>query len=84
MSFFNEFFESISLDDNANNIYCNVVFGVGVRIFGKFKIDSMQETEIVLKNKRERIRVYGDGLSISSLSKGEVEIEGFVQGVARL
>lgn len=84
MSFFNEFFESISLDSDDNKIYCNLVLGVGVRVFGKLKIDTMQETEIVLKNKKERIRIYGKNLNIASMSKGEVEIEGIIQGVARL
>lgn len=84
MSFFNEFFEAISLQDDINNAYCNVVFGVGVRIFGRFKIESMQEMEIILKKKNERIRIFGDKLSIASMSKGEIEVEGNIQGVTRL
>lgn len=84
MSFFNEFFESISLDSDDDKIFCNLVLGVGVRIFGKLKIDTMQETEIILKSKKERIRIYGENLNIASMSKGEIEIEGIIQGVARL
>lgn len=84
MSFFNDFFESISLDENENNIKCNVVFGVGVRVFGLHKIESMDEMEIVLKNKKTRLRIYGNELTISSLARGEVEISGFVQGVQML
>lgn len=84
MSFFNEFFETISLDFDTEKIFCNVVFGVGVRLIGKLKIESMQDTEIILRNKRERIRIYGMQLNISSMSKGEFEIEGNIQGVARL
>lgn len=84
MSFFNDFFESISFEDNENNIKCNIVFGVGVLVFGVQKLESMQETEIVLRNKKNRLRVYGNNLMISSMSRGEVEISGLVQGVQKL
>ena len=62
MSFFNDFVESVSIDDIGNKICCNFVFGCGLRILANFKIENLQEDEIVLKCKKERIKIFGTGL----------------------
>ena len=84
MSFFNDFIKSIEIDDMGNKIYCSIVFDCGIKITANFKIETLQENEIVLKCKKTRIKVLGENLSIASFSKGEIEISGNVNGVIKL
>lgn len=84
MSFFNDFLDTISIQDQENNVSCNVVFGRNVRIIAKFKIEKMSEDEIVLKCKKDIIKIIGTGLTAVMIAKGEIEIEGNVTGVIKL
>lgn len=84
MSFFNDFLDSIAVDDVAGKISIWLVVGLGVKIVANLKIEIMQEDEIVLKCKKERIKVIGNGLSIVSVAKGEIEISGNVCGVVKI
>lgn len=84
MSFFSDFFDSVKLEDEKNKIYCSLVFGQKITLIGCVKIDTMSEDEIIFKIKKERIKVIGSNLIISSMTKGEFEIEGNVVGVHRL
>ena len=84
MSFFNDFLDSISIDDVAGKISIWLVIGAGVQIVANFKIELMQDEEIVLKCKKERIRVIGKELTIVAVAKGEIEIAGNVSGVVRV
>lgn len=82
MSFFNEFYSSFCFDDD-NRLLCNFVYGAGVRISGNFKVDNMNEDEIVLKYKKDKVKIYGTGMIISSLARGEIEVVGNVIGVGK-
>lgn len=84
MSFFNDFLDTISLDDQLNRVSCNVVFGQNLKIIADFKIEKMNEDEIILKCKKDRIKVIGTGLVAVMIAKGELEIEGNVTGVVKL
>lgn len=83
MSFFNDFINSIAVDDIQNKILANVVFGVGIKLSGNFKLEQMEENEIVLKLKKEKFKVIGSGLEIATVAKGEIEIIGNVCGVIK-
>lgn len=82
MSFFNEFYSSFCFDDD-NRLLCNFVYGAGVRISGKFKVDEMNENRIVLKYKKDKVEISGTGMIISSLARGEIEVVGNVIGVGK-
>ena len=84
MSFFSDFFDSVKLEDEKNKIYCSMIFGKKITIIGSAKIDSMSQDEIVLRVKKEKIKITGTNLIISSMAKGEFEIEGNVVGVVKL
>ncbi len=84
MSFFSDFFDSVKIEDEKNKIYCSIIFGKKLTIIGGARIDSMSQEEIILKVKKERIKIIGSNLIISSMAKGEFEIEGNVVGVVKL
>lgn len=84
MSFFNDFIDSISIDDIENRICCNLVFDCGVKVSANFKIENLQENEIILKCKKNRIRIIGRNLKIVTLAKGELEVAGNIDGVVRI
>lgn len=84
MSFFCEFLKLLSIDDLTDKVCCDVVLGYGVKISANFKVESLEENEIILKCKKERIKVFGKNLKVLTLSKGEIEISGKVDGVLKL
>lgn len=84
MSFFYDFINSLSIDDLGNKVCSSLVFDCGVRISANFKIETLQEDEIVLKCKKNRIKVIGKNLKVVSLAKGEIEIAGNVDGVVKI
>lgn len=84
MSFFNDFLNSVSVDDVKNKICCDLIFGVSIRILGAFKIDTLSEDEILLSFGKSQIKIIGQELKIASLAKGELEILGNVNGVVKL
>ena len=84
MSFFCDFLNLLSIEDETNKICCDVIFGFGVKILANFKIETLEKDEIVLKVKKERIKITGKDLNVLSLSKGEIEIAGKVDGVVKI
>ena len=84
MSFFCDFFKMLSIDDLTDKVCCDIVLGFGVRILANFKIETLTEDEIVLKCRKNRIKIIGSELKILSLSKGEIEISGKVDGVVKI
>lgn len=84
MSFFSDFFNNVMIENEKNKIYCSLIFGNKLSIIGNVKIDMMSEDEIVLKVKKGKIKIIGSNLIISSMAKGQFEIEGNVTGVMRL
>ncbi len=83
MSFFNDFINAISIDDLTDKVACSLIFDYGIKINADFKIEDLQENEIILKYKKRKIKIMGKGLRIISLSKGELEIQGKVEGVVK-
>ena len=84
MSFFHKFFENVLIEDEEKKIFCSLIFGEKIKIVANAKIDAMNEDEIVLKIKKDKIKIIGSNLIISSMAKGEFEIEGNVFGVVKL
>ena len=84
MSFFNDFFESVKLDDIKKEVCCNITFGKRISISGNFKIDTMSESEVILKINKVYYKILGNELSIISISKGEIEVGGDILGVLKL
>ena len=84
MSFFCDFLKLLSIEELSDKICCDIVFGFGVKILANFKIESIEKDEIILKCKKEKIKVIGKDLKILSLSKGEIEISGKVDGVLKI
>ena len=84
MSFFCDFLKLLSIDDLTDKVCCDVVLGFGVKIMANFKIETIEKDEIILKCKKEKIKVLGKDLKILSLSKGEIEISGKVDGVLKI
>ena len=84
MSFFSDFFDNVMIENEKNKIYCSLVFGQKASIIGGAKIDTMNQDEIIIKIKKEKIKIIGSNLTISSMSKGEFEIEGCVDGVLKV
>ena len=83
MSFFSDFLESTDISDAKNEVSCEIVFGKYLHIVGKLKIDNMTSCEIILRNKRDLIKIIGKDLIVSSVAKGEIEVQGQVDGVFR-
>lgn len=83
MSFFSEILDLSIADSIKDEIAVELVMGTSVRIIGKLKIDNMTSDEIVLKNKKNKVKIFGTNLNICSMAKGEMEIEGNVSGVVR-
>lgn len=84
MSFFYDFLDSFSIDDLGDKIYCDFVFGKAVKVLANFKIENLGEDKIVLRCKKNRIKILGTKLKILALSKGELEIVGNVEGVIKV
>ena len=84
MSFFTDFFNNAVLEESRKKIICNLVFGQSIKIIGNYKIETLSESEIVLKVNKERVKIEGTMLSVVSIAKGEIDVVGNVNGVMRL
>ena len=84
MSFFNDFLDSINVDDFGNKVCCSLVFDYGVRVNANFKIESLLKDEVILKCKKVKIKVFGKDLEVVSIASGEIEICGKIDGVIKL
>ena len=81
MSFFNEFINFFIVDDMSGKISVSMVVGIGAVIVGDVRVIEISAQNILLQSKRQSVNVVGDSLEISSLSKGEILIEGNVSKV---
>ena len=81
MSFFNEFINFFKVDDMSGKISVSMVVGIGAVIVGDVRVIEISAQNILLQSKRQSVNVVGDSLEISSLSKGEILIEGNVSKV---
>ena len=84
MSFFTEIFKNASIEEVSKNIICSLVVGQSVKIIANYKLDNISNDEIVLKINKERIKVFGTNLTVVSMSKGEIDVEGNVDGVLKI
>ena len=83
MSFFNEIFKEIGISNLSENLSFSVVFGKACYVFGDYKILALTENEIVVMAKKKSYKIYGDNLKIKTMSKGELVVEGKVDGAVR-
>ena len=81
MSFFNEFINFFKVDDLSGKISVSMVVGLGAVIVGDVRVIEISPENILLQSKRQSVNVVGESLEISSLSKGEILIEGNVSKV---
>ena len=81
MSFFNEFINFFKVDDMSGKISVSMVVGLGAVVVGDVRVIEISAQNILLQSKRQSVNVVGDSLEISSLSKGEILIEGNVSKV---
>ena len=81
MSFFNEFINFFKVDDMSGKISVSMVVGLGAVGVGDVRVIEISAQNILLQSKRQSVNVVGDSLEISSLSKGEILIEGNVSKV---
>ena len=84
MSFFSDFLESVAIDDVSDKMVCNIVFGSAIKVNCNFKLEQMNEDEIVLKCKKDRFKIIGTGLKIITIAKGEIEVIGNICGVQKI
>ena len=84
MSFFNDFLNEFGLEDETNQIQCMLVFNRCVKIMCNYKIEYMDSSEIVIKCKKEKVKIMGEQLTIKSIAKGEIEVIGKICGVTKL
>jgi hypothetical protein len=78
MSFFNEFVNFFKVDDMSGKISVSMVVGLGAVIVGDVRVIEISGENILLQSKKQSVNVVGESLEISSLSKGEILIEGNV------
>lgn len=78
MSFFNEFVNFFKVDDMSGKISVSMVVGLGAVIMGDVRVIEISGENILLQSKKQSVNVVGESLEISSLSKGEILIEGNV------
>jgi hypothetical protein len=64
MSFFNDFLQSVSVEDAKNKICCDLIFGVSIRILGAFKIDTLSEDEILLSFGKSHINILQQAVGV--------------------
>ena len=83
MSFFNEIFKEIGISNLSENLSFSVVFGKACYVFGDYKILALTESEIVVMIKKKSYKIYGENLKIKTMSKGELLVEGKVDGAIK-
>lgn len=78
MSFFCELFDCFKIDDMSKYLSISMILGVGLVIVGNFKIVRLEEENIIIDSKNKEVSIEGKSLSIKSVSKGELIINGNV------
>ena len=83
MSFFNDLFKEIGVMQESEKLSVTVAFGKGAYVFGDYKILALTESEIVVMIKKKSYKIYGENLKIKTMSKGELLVEGKVDGAIK-
>lgn len=81
MSFFNDFLDFFKVKDLTNKVSLSMIVGVGLIVVGKIKILNFSEELIEIKADKQKINLYGEELSISTMSKGEIIVAGIVKKI---
>lgn len=76
MSFFYDFFDDFNVKDLSDKTEINIVLGVGVAVVGNVKIKDFSESMLEIVCGKKVLKFVGEGLKMSSISKGEIVISG--------
>ena len=76
MSFFYDFLKYFDIKDLIDKITITTIVGYGAVVCGNLKIKEISEDFIYLYSKKEKVKIYGLGLKIKSIAKGEVVVAG--------
>lgn len=81
MSFFYDFLKYFDIKDLDAKITITTIVGIGTIVIGKIKIKNIQENEVKFLANKKVISVFGENLSIKTISKGELVIRGEVKKI---
>ncbi len=81
MSFFYDVFNYFNLSDCTDSSLISYIPGVGVVLYGDYKIDVLSDVEIIVIKNNKKLIFTGLNLLIKSMSKGEIVIEGDVRKI---
>ena len=81
MSFFYDFLKYFDISDLNGKISVTLLVGFGVMIVGDLKLSEITDEFVYFSSKKEKIKIYGHDLKITSIAKGEVVISGNVKNI---
>ena len=81
MSFFCDFLKYFDISDISLKTTITIIVGVGISVVGNLKIKDIQNEFIELSSKREIVKIYGQDLTVKSISKGEIVVSGNIKNI---
>lgn len=81
MSFFDEIFQELNINNSDKNITISMALGGGIFIVGNFKILSFSDSKICINSQKETVIISGENLSIKTMAKGEILASGKICNV---
>lgn len=81
MSFFNDFLDYFNISNFNNEVSMSIIVGVGLLVVGKIKIINFSEEKIEVFVNKKRLCLTGECLKISTISRGEMIVEGIILNV---
>lgn len=81
MSFFDDFLNQFSVDDVKDEVKISCVLNLGVLILGKVIVENFDSNCVILKHRKNFIKVFGFDLKIKTLAKCEILIVGNVKSI---
>lgn len=81
MSFFYDVLSVFNMNELGDNLSISYIENKGIFIVGKFKVEMVEETMICLKTKKQRVDIFGENLSVKTMAKGEIAIEGKILNI---
>lgn len=81
MSFFCDVVDFFKIDNIDDKISITFVVGHGLMVVGKFKIDRIDENEIVIESPKEKVVIVGEKMILVSVAKGEIAISGSISKI---
>ena len=78
MGFFDEFFKEIDINDND---FCvNIILQKGIYLSGVLKVVDLNDKFMIIDIKNKKYKILGSELSIKSLAKNELIVNGNILG----